>query len=139
MQFECIKSSVFDFPFTGYHLIAYVRAWQIAVNETAAQNGCTYAFRMNTYIISVLVVFFLQVKHNFPKLSDVPQSQAKFIDFVPKVDEDDRKKLKKAAKQFFEFYGRVYEKCKLISLDMGRWQNRRLDKKQSELTPERQK
>lgn len=105
----------------------------------AAQNEFRYAFRMNTYITSVLVIFFLQVKHNFPKLSDVPQSQAKSIDFVSRIDEAGRKKFKMAAEQFFEFYGRVYEKCKLISLDMGRWQNRRLDKTQSGLTPDRKK
>lgn len=118
----------FYFPFTGYHLIAYVRAWQIAVNEMAAQNGIRYSFRFNTYIISVLAIFFLQVKHNFPKLSDVQQSQAKFIDFVPRMNEKERKKFQGVAEEFFVFYGRVYEKCKLISLDMGRWQNRHLDK-----------
>lgn len=120
-------------------MIAYVRAWQIAVNEMAVQNGHRYAFRLNTYITSVLVIFFLQVKHNFPKLADVPQSQAKSIDFVPRIDEADRKKFEAATQQFFEFYGKVYEKCKLISLDMGRWQNRRLDRKQSGLTPDRKK
>lgn len=124
--------------FAGYHLIAYVRAWQIAINESAVQNGCQFAFRFNTYIISVLVIFFLQLNYDFPKLEDLPWSQSKFIDHVPPLQVN-KADLKRAVKQFFEFYGRKYEKCKLISLDMGRWQNQRLDKQQTTLTPDRQK
>lgn len=130
---------VIVFTISGYHLIAYVRGWQITVNEMAVQDGHQLGFRFNTYVISVLVVFFLQMKHNFPPLTNVPQFQSKFIDFVPEIGTADRKKFKDAAKQFFEFYGRVYEKCKIICLDMGRWQNRQLDKKQTALTPERKK
>lgn len=124
------------FAFAGHHLIAFIRAWHIAVNEAAVQNGFRFAFRFNTYIISVLVIFFLQLNHNFPKLEDLPQSQSKFINHVPQVD---GKKFKHVVQQFFGFYGKVYEKCKLISVDIGRWQNRKLDKNQTILTPQRQK
>lgn len=119
-------------------MIAYVRAWQIAINEVAVQNGFRSAFRFNTYIISVLVIFFLQLNYDFPKLKDLPSSQSIFIDHLPQL-QIDKAELKRAAKRFFEFYGRVYEKCKLISLDIGRWQNRKLDKQQATFTPERQK
>lgn len=117
--------------FTGYHLIAYIRAWQISVNDVAAQNGL-YAFQFNTYIISILVIFYLQLTHQFPKLADLPSYQVKSIDFVPKIDKG---KLKKVAHQFFEFYGKYYEmNCKVISVDVGRWQNRELDSKQTNFT-----
>lgn len=124
--------------FTGYHLIAYVRAWQIAINELAVQNGFQCAFRFNTYIISVFVIFFLQLNYDFPKLDDLAMSPSKFIDHVPQLQVS-KADFKRAVKQFFEFYGRKYEKCKLISLVMGRWQNRYLDKHQTALTPERKK
>ena len=117
-------------------MIAFVRAWQITVHDMAVQNGFQHAFRLNSYIISVLVIFFLQLNHNFPKLEDLPVSEMKFIDHVPQVD---GKQLKRAIKQFFEFYGRKYEKCKLISVNIGRWQNRQLDKNQTTLTSERKK
>lgn len=104
----------------GYHLIAYIRAWQNALNATAVQNGFLFAFRFNSYIISVLVIFYLQLDYNFPKLADVPSSQLKSLDHVPPVD---GAAFKQAVCKFFEFYGRKYEKCKLISLTIGRWQN----------------
>lgn len=117
-------------------MIAYIRAWQIAIEEVAIQNDHRCAFRFNTYIISVLVIFYLQLNHNFPKLATVPPTRSQFSGDVPQVD---GKKLKHAIRQFFEFYGKKYEKCKLISLNIGRWQNRQLDKGQHILSPERQK
>lgn len=120
------------FIFTGYHLIAYVRAWQNSLNEIAAQNGM-HAFHFNTYIISILVIFFLQLNHEFPKLTDLPSSEVKSIDFIPNVDKG---KFQTLARQFFKFYGEYYEiKCKVISVDVGRWQNRELDGNQTNFTP----
>lgn len=120
------------FIFTGYHLIAYVRAWQISLNEVAAKNELC-AFRFNTYIISILVIFYLQLNHQLPKLEDLPSYQIKSIDFVPKIDKD---QFKNVARKFFEFYGNYYEiNCKVISIDVGRWQNRELDSRQTNFTP----
>lgn len=115
----------------GHHLIAYVRAWQNSLNETAAQNGL-HAFQFNTYIISILVIFFLQLHHAFPKLADLPSCEVKSIDFIPQIDQE---KFKKLAHQFFEFYGKYYEiNCKVISVDVGRWQNRELHSNQTNFT-----
>lgn len=119
------------FIFTGYHLIAYVRAWQISLNEMAEKNGLC-AFRFNTYIISILVIFFLQLNQKFPKLADLPSYQVKSIDFVPKIDKEE---LKRVTRQFFEFYAKYYEiNYKIISIDVGRWQNRELDSNQTNFT-----
>lgn len=116
-------------------MIAYVRAWQNALNDMAIQKGFLFAFRFNTYIIAVLVIFYLQLNHEFPKLADVPPSAMKSIDHgsIPKVKKEE---LKQAVCKFFEFYGRKYEKIKLISLDVGRWQNAELNRQQSVFTPE---
>lgn len=122
--------------YTGYHLIAYIRAWQMVLDEVAKQNGHRFAFRFNTYIVSVLVIFYLQLNRNFPKLEVLAPSRNEFNDHVPQVD---AKHLKQAVQQFFEFYGKKYEKCKLISLNFGRWQNQKLDKKQHIISPERKK
>lgn len=119
----------------GYHLIAYVRAWQNTLNDMAVKKGFFFAFRFNTYIISVLVIFYLQLNHNFPPLADVPRSsQLKSIDNMPKTV--NKAELKQAVCKFFEFYGRKYEKCKLISLNIGRWQNVQLNRQQTIFTPE---
>lgn len=104
----------------GYHLIAYIRSWQNVLNELMAQKGL-HAFRFNTYIISVLVIFFLQVNHNSPKLRYSPSSQIKFIDHLPKVDKYD---LKRVIVQFFEFYGKIYAAQDVISVNTGRWEDR---------------
>lgn len=101
------------------------------MNEIAAQNGL-HAFQFSTYIISILVIFFLQLNHTFPKLADLPSYEVNSIDFIPKIDKE---KLKKLTCLFFEFYGKYYEiNCKVISVDVGRWQNRELDNNQTNFT-----
>lgn len=84
----------------------------------------------------MLVIFYLQLNHDFPKLADVPPKK-----LVPSIDREsipkvNREELKHAVCKFFEFYGRKYEKCKLISLNIGRWQNAELNRQQSVFTPE---
>lgn len=121
---------------TGHHLIAYIHSWQAALNEAAAPKG-SFLFRFNTYIISVLAVFFLQVRQKFPKLADVPSSQAKFIDHVPHID---RVHLKQTIGQFFEFYGNHYEiENHIISVNIGEWQNRHEISQHFTLTPEQKR
>lgn len=120
----------FDFS-TGFHLIAVVRSLQNVMNKTLAQDG------FNTYIIAVLVIFFLQVNYKFPKIKDVPLSECKSIDIIPIIDE---KQLKKSVAEFFNFYGKKLEVGKhLISTNIGRWQERHLQAKQSVFTPEQER
>lgn len=124
--------------FIGYHLIAYVRAWQNALNEAIAANGTRFVFRFNTYIISVLVIFYLQLNQNFPKLSDVPSSHIKSMDRVPK--NVDKEYMKRSVNGFFEFYGKKYElKNQLISVNIGRWQDPLFEPKKTTFTPEQKR
>lgn len=97
-----------------------------------------HAFQFNTYIISVLVIFYLQLNQNFPKLAKVPASQATSIDTVPPVDGH---VLKQSIRQFFEFYGNFYDiNEQLISVHVGQWEKRKWDKSQEhELTPEQKR
>lgn len=125
---QCSMMSIF----TGYHLIAYVRAWQNSLNTSAAQHGLC-AFQFNTYIISILVIFFLQLNQQYPKLEELPASKIKCIDFVPNIDKEI---LKQVTRLFFEFYAKYYEmNVKVISVDVGRWQNREVDSNQTNFTP----
>lgn len=120
----------------GHHLIAYVKSWQTALNETATTNG-TSLFQFNTYTISVLVIYFLQLNNQFPKLANVPVTNTKFIDNVPHVNEEE---FKRAVIQFFEFYSNKYQmKNHIISIDIGRWKNRRLESQQSNFSPEEER
>lgn len=124
--------------FAGYHLIAYVRYWQNSLNKTLAQKGLR-AFEFNTYIISVLVIFFLQLNQKFPKLSDIPPSRSKSIDHVPQFHMD-KEKLKQTLGQFFQFYGEKFQMKRLIiSVNIGRWQERILQSEQTNFTTEQKR
>lgn len=113
----------FRFPCSiGYHLIAYLKSWQDALNSAAILKEMQ-AFQFNSYITSVLVIFYLQLNQNFPKLADVPKaSRTKSIDKVPPVDAH---LLKQSIRQFFEFYGNFYDfKKHVISVHVGQWEDR---------------
>lgn len=114
-----------------------MKSWQEAVNGAAILKEM-HAFQFNTYIISVLVIFYLQLNQNFPKLAKVPASQVTSIDKVPPVDGH---LLKQSIRQFFEFYGNFYEiNDQVISVHVGQWENRKFDKNpQHELTPEQKR
>lgn len=119
-------------------MIAYVRAWLNAVNEAAVAKGAQPAIRFNTYIVSVLVVFYLQMHQQFPKLADVPPSQSKHIWSVSQIV--DRDYLKRSIREFFDFYGKKYElKNQLISVNIGRWQDPQLEIKKTNFTPEQKR
>lgn len=124
---------------TGYYLICYIRVWQDALNEVAAENELlVHATQFNTYIISVLVIFFLQVNHELPILRDIPASQSNYIHHVQQVDEA---KLKRMVCQFFKFYGEQYQMdIHVISLNIGQWQEReQLNDQQINLSPEQKR
>lgn len=103
------------------------------MNESLSQKS-SHGFYFNTYIIAVLVIFFLQMNYKFPKIKDVPPTQCKRIDDIPNIDKDH---LKKAIGEFFHFYGQKLEVGKhLISTNIGRWQERHLQPQQLIFTPE---
>lgn len=122
---------------TGHHLVALIRAWQDSLIQAAAQNGAP-VFQFNTYIISVLVIFFYQNYQKFPKIANVPSLPAKSIDKVPLVNVN---KLQRAVRQFFQFYGKIYGmNHKIISINTGRLEDRFLKHyKQNHLTREQKR
>lgn len=74
---------------------------------------------MNTYIISVLVIFYLQLKHGLPTITEVPMLIANKIKFSTE------NKLGHFVKEFYEFYGKTFEpKSHLISIKIGKWQQK---------------
>lgn len=106
--------------FVGYHLTAYIRSWQNVMNNATSNEQGTNTSRFNTYIIFVLVTFFLQLNHKFPKSNDLPTSNSKVIDVVSSID---KKQFKQFVKEFFDFYATQYEIGEhIISLFAGRWQ-----------------
>lgn len=123
--------------FLGYHLTAYVRYWLKAINEMLVQKGlCPLGF--NTYIIAVLVIFFLQLDQKFPKLSDVPSTHSKAIHHVRCHVE--KEKLQQTIGEFFKFYGEKFQmKRQIISVNIGRWQERFLQSQQTNFTPEQKR
>lgn len=69
-------------------------------------------FEFNTYIISVLVIFFLQMNHNFPTIKETSINVCSTIS-----------NFKNALKEFFYFYGNHYQiRNHVISTQIGRWQ-----------------
>lgn len=129
---RCMNKSYF-FLTQGKNLIAYVRAWQNCLNEVTAKDG-SIAFQFNTYIISVLVIFFLQVKYNFPLINELESVLSANTRFPLKGT------IAQLMKEFFEFYANVYEvHKKVISLNMGRWQDREAPPEQKLNSPEQQR
>lgn len=117
-------------------MIAYIKAWQNVLNEVAAQRGIS-AFHFNTYIISVLVIFFLQIEQKCPKVKDVSSSQTKCINSIPSINKG---KLKRAVIRFFHLYGKNYDiKSHLISINVGRWQELQHKITQKIFTPEQKR
>lgn len=109
-------------------MVAYLKSWQEALNRAAILKEMQ-AFQFNSYILSVLVIFYLQLNQNVPKLADVLKATGKnSIDDVPPVDAH---RLKQSIRQFFEFYGNFYESEKhVISVHVGQWENRQVEKDQ---------
>lgn len=74
---------------------------------------------MNSYIITVLVIFYLQLNHELPTAIELPSAIAKGIKFPPKNS------FGQFVKEFFDFYGKTFEsKSHLISVNVGRWQQK---------------
>lgn len=103
----------------GYHLIAWIKSWQSTINDIALSFGVV-GFQFNMYIISVLVIFFLQMCYKFPQIKNLPVSKSKDIT-IPDIGSV---RLKEALSDFFQFYALKYQvKNPLISVNVGRWQS----------------
>lgn len=87
----------------------------------------------NGYIISVLVIFYLQVKHDFPTINGL---QSKLSSNATLLAEQ---RLDEIIVDFFNFYGKTYESTHLISLNVGRWQEKRLQETQKNFTAEQKR
>lgn len=124
--------------FSGRQMIGYVRAWQNVLNAVAAKNG-NKAFQFNTYTISVLVIFFLQMNYKLPTAADAA-ILASSIKGPGTVSYDDKKNFGNMLLDFFHFYGSRYEiNNHLISARIGRWQEQRLTGQQKHFTPEQKR
>lgn len=122
-----------QFPSTGKPLIGYVVAWQNVLNDVATKNIGGRAFHFNTYIISVLVIFYLQMKHKLPVVKDLASTINNKISFGSADD------LGQFVRDFFHFYGKSFERnTHIISANVGRWQQ--MDSPtQTKFTPEQKR
>lgn len=121
----------------GRNLIEYVLAWQHAINGILAQNESS-AFQFNAYIISVLVIFFMQVNYEIPIISEMAafRSNADAMKKAGASHKRDLANIDKLLADFFWFYGQRYQIWNhVISLNLGRWQERRIQDQQKHFLP----
>lgn len=120
--------------FLGKDLIGYVKALLNVYNDNATQNGLP-VLKFNGYIISVLVIFYLQLKHNFPTINALESKLSDKTSFV--ANESLNCEI---IKGFFKFYGNTYQvSTHLISLNVGKWQEKRLQQGQKNFSPEQKR
>lgn len=99
-------------------MVSYVHSWQIVLKSLGLPQ-----FEFNTYIITVLVIFFLQMHYDLPTVDEIsnpaPKKRSKTVD------------LAAIARQFFTFYSKNYEIGNhIISPQIGQWQEKRLQREQ---------
>lgn len=86
-------------------MIGVVKAIQLITNE----------FKFNSYIISVLVIFFLQMNYGVPTTINLDNNYTKT-----------KKELQYLLYGFFQFYADKYQHAShIISARFGRWQQRK--------------
>lgn len=106
-------------------------AWQNALKTILSPIG-TSVFQFNTYMISVLVIFFMQVNYDVPMAQDVHAAMKKTNSSMQK----DLLIIDKMLADFFWFYGQRYQIWNhVISLNIGRWQERRIQDQQKWFLP----
>lgn len=104
---------------SGYSLISYICAWQ-----TVLKNSGVAKFEFNTYIISVLAIFFLQINYGLPTVDNLRKSTPEKSSNVTNI--------KPVAREFFSFYAKNYNMASnVISVQIGRWQPRIASNKQN--------
>lgn len=107
---------------SGGFLISYISAWQSVLNRLIGPM-----FDFNTYIISVLAIFFLQVNYKLP-------SNANFSNLVASTTSNVAD-LSVIPRQFFEFYGSVYNiSSHVISTNVGRLLPKNVSKKSDDFS-----
>ena len=109
-----------------------MKALMNVLNDIATKKGLP-TLHFNGYIISVLVIFYLQLKHNFPTINGL---QSKLSNDTTLLTEQ---KLDEIIVDFFKFYGKTYEPTHLISVNVGRWQEKRLQETQKNFTAEQKR
>lgn len=118
----------------GGSLIRFIRTWQTVLMEMYPESSIV-KFPFNTYIISVLVIFFLQVKHNAPVVDDVWS--------LPNLEKDNLSNLRSSSelvRDFFSFYGNTpYIWNHIVSVHTGRWIEREPKKEYSSTSLAEQK
>lgn len=118
-------------------MIECIAAWQNALNSILAPNG-TIAFQFNTYLISVLVIFFMQVNYDVPIIQEIASVRSN-QEAMKKVNASLKKEMAtfdKLLADFFWFYGQRYQIWNhVISLNIGRWQERRIQDQQKFFLP----
>lgn len=118
-------------------MIEYVAAWQNAVRSTLAENGASM-FKFNTYMISILVIFFMQVNFSLPTIQEMASMRPN-AEAIKKANASLQKDLENVDKllvDFFWFYGNRYQIWNhVISLNIGRWQERRIQDQQKFFLP----
>lgn len=106
--------------FSGNFLITFVRIWQNTLNQTGIAH-----FQFNTYIVSVLVIFFLQMEFgeaSFPTVDKLLTTTAQINTNIPN--------FKPVLRQFFHFYGNQYQIWNhVISINIGQWHEMRAEPK----------
>lgn len=109
-----------------------MKAWQAVLNDQASKNGLV-AFDMNSYIISVLVIFYLQLNHGLPKVTELSSAIEKGTKYSPKNN------FGQFVREFYEFYGKTFENnAHLISVYVGRWQQKKQGE-QKHFSPEQKR
>lgn len=118
-------------------MIECILAWKNALNTILAQAGAS-VFQFNTYMICVLVIFFMQVNYDAPIAQDVHSIRSNST-AISNADASFRKDLTvfdKILADFFWFYGQRYQIWNhVISLSIGRWQERRIQDQQKFFLP----
>lgn len=89
-------------------------------------------------MVSILVIFFMQVNYEVPAISEVAATRSS-SDAMKKVHASFKKDLSNIDKMladFFWFYGQRYQIWNhVLSLHIGRWQERRIQDQQKHFLP----
>lgn len=118
---------IIQFNALGRFLISYISAWQTVLNRQGSPE-----FEFNTYIISVLVIFFLQVNYKIPTLDNIANFVSNANTNVPN--------FKTCPRQFFDFYGNRYQMHNhVISAHIGQWQEMRCHPEQTRFSEAKQR
>lgn len=102
----------------GRYLVFYFQAWQNVLHNELAAKGY-HMFRFNTYLSSALIIFYLQMERNLPKIDDLRVNSGTSTSLAT-ADGD---QLHQITYHLFHLYGHRYQIWNhIISAQVGRWQ-----------------